>query len=107
MQTILRDLAGVKVGNLSAEIQEVISNGQLPSRIEQQLDAVREIGNLAAHPTKDQNTGAVIEVEPGEADWNIDVLEALFDHYFVKPAIDQKRKDAINQKLRKAGRRPI
>ncbi len=91
VQTILRESAGVGPGNLSAEIQEVINQGQLPSHIGQQLDAVREIGNLAAHPTKDENTGAVLEVEPGEAEWNLDVLDALFDHYFVKPAVAQSR----------------
>jgi len=107
MQTILRDSGGVKPGNLSVEIQEVISQGQLPSHVESQLDAIREIGNLAAHPTKDKNTGTVLAVEPGEAEWNLDVLESLFDHYFVKPAVAQKRKDAINQKLKQAGRQPI
>jgi hypothetical protein len=53
MQNILRDEEGVNPGNLSAEIQEAINNGNLASHVEVQLDAVREIGNLAAHPTKD------------------------------------------------------
>ena len=107
MQHILRNEEKVKPGNLSYEIQEAIANGNLPSHIEDQLNAVREIGNLAAHPTKDQSTGQVLPVEPGEAEWNLDVLEALFDHYFVKPAVAQKRRAAINQKLQQAGRKPI
>ena len=107
MQNILREEEGVKHGNLSTEIDEAISNGNLSSHVAEQLDAVREIGNLAAHPTKDKNTGQVLEVEPGEADWNLDVLEALFDHYFVRPALLQRRKNAINQRLQQAGREPI
>jgi hypothetical protein len=107
LQNLLRDEEGVKHRNLFNEIQEAVNNGKLPSHIEDQLDAVRAIGNLAAHPTKDQNTGAIVPVEPGEAEWNLDVLEALFDHYFVRPAIAQKRKAAINQKLQQAGKNPI
>jgi hypothetical protein len=44
----------------------------------------------------------VLPVEAGEAEWNLDVLEALFDFYFVQPAKLQQRKDALNQKLRDA-----
>lgn len=107
LQNILRDVEGVKHGNLYNEIQEAINNGGLPSYIEEQLDAVRVIGNFAAHPMKDQSSGQVLPVEPGEAEWNLDVLESLFDHYFLKPAIAQKRRATINQKLQQAGKNPI
>ena len=56
---------------------------------------------------KDQSSGQVLPVEPGEAEWNLDVLESLFDHYFVRPAIARKRRVAINQKLQQAGKNPI
>ena len=44
------------------------------------------------------------EAEPGEAEWNLDVLEALFDFYFVQPAIASRRKQDLNRKLQDAGR---
>ena len=62
MQNILRNEEKVKPGNLSYEIQEAIANGNLPSHIEDQLNAVREIGDLGAYPTKDQSTGQVLPV---------------------------------------------
>jgi hypothetical protein len=34
----------------------------------------------------------------------LDVLEGLFDFYFVQPAAAQKRRDALNQKLAGAGK---
>ena len=77
------------------------------SLLEEKRDVVREIGNLAAHPTKDQNTGQILPVEPAEAEWNLDVLEGLLDHYFVKPDVAQRRNDAINQKLKQADRKPV
>lgn len=46
-------------------------------------------------------------MEPGEAEWNLDVLEALFDFYFVAPAKAQERRDALNRKLKEAGKGPI
>ena len=63
----------------------------LPSHIADSLDAVRNIGNFAAHPAKSQATGEVVPVEPGEAEWTLDTLEELFDFYFVSPARTKAR----------------
>ena len=48
-----------------------------------------------------------MEVEPGEAEWNLDVLEALFDFYFVQPSILQAKLAALNAKLKEAGKPPV
>jgi hypothetical protein len=68
---------------------------------------VRQIGNFAAHPIKSTSTGEIVDVEEGEAEWNLDVLESLFDFYFVQPAIAAKRKADLNKKLKDAGKPPI
>jgi hypothetical protein len=104
LQHLLRDFAKVKKGDLVDEIQEVINSKQIPSHIVESIDAVRHIGNFAAHPNKSKSRGEIIAVEPGEAEWNLDVLEALFDHYFVAPALTQKKRDALNLKLKAAGK---
>ena len=104
LQLLLRDEAKVKPGNLADEIQQVIDSGKLPSHLSESLDAVRNIGNFAAHPLKSKSTGEIIEVEPGEAEWNLDVLESLFDFYFVQPAIIKQKRDALNAKLKDAGK---
>jgi len=104
LQNLLRDVAKVKRSDLYNEIQELLGRGTLPSHIADALDAVRNIGNFAAHPIKSQHTGEVIDVEPGEAEWNLDVLESLFDFYFVQPAQLQAKKDALNKKLAEAGK---
>lgn len=107
LQNLLRETANVKHGNLNDEIQEVISKGGLPSHLSGDIDAVRLIGNFAAHPMKSNSTGEVLDVEPHEADWNLDVLEALFDFYFVQPAILAKKRAALNAKLAEAGKPPM
>lgn len=68
---------------------------------------MRNIGNFAAHPIKSTNTGEIIDVEPGEAEWLLDVLEGLFDFYFVQPAILKAKRDKLNQKLVDAGKPPM
>lgn len=104
LQHVLREKAGIKKGNLAEEIQQVIDSGKLPTLLMESLDAVRNIGNFAAHPIKSTATGEIIDVEPGEAEWTLDVLEALFDFYFTQPALLKKKRDELNAKLTKAGK---
>jgi hypothetical protein len=102
LQMILRDKAASKSKDLFDQIKEV--SGKLPSHIADDLDAVRNIGNFAAHPLKSTNTGEIMPVEENEAEWNLDILELLFDFYFVQPAISAKRRTALNIKLKEAGK---
>jgi hypothetical protein len=104
LQNLLREVAGVKPDDLSKEIQEVIDSGKLPSDLAGAIKAIRNVGNFAAHPNKSQRTGEIFNVEPGEAEWGLDVLEDLFDFYFVRPAKLKEKKDALNKKLKEAGK---
>jgi len=79
----------------------------LPSHLAQPLDAIRAVGNFAAHPIKSTNTGEIIEVEPGEADLLLDVLEGLLDFYYAQPARMAERLAGVNKKLTDAGKPPL
>ena len=107
LQSILRGVAKIKKGDLNSEIDEVITSKQLPSALAERIDAIRVIGNFAAHPIKSQSTGEIVDVEPGEAEWNLDVLEGLSDVYFVQPAKLKGKKATLNQKLKDAGKPPL
>jgi len=107
LQHLLRETARVKRGDLAEEIQDVLDAGKLPSDLAGALDAVRTIGNFAAHPVKSKSTGEIVEVEPGEAEWLLETLEALFDFYFVRPAKLAAKRDALNKKLAEAGKPPL
>ena len=107
LQNLLREKAGVKHANLTDEIQEVIDSGKLPSHLVEVIDAIRNVGNFAAHPVKSQKTGEILPVEPQEAEWNLDVLEALFDFYFVQPSMVKKKRAALDNKLGEAGKQPM
>ena len=107
LQNILRDVAGIKPQDLSKEIDEVLASKQLPSQLAEGIDAVRHIGNFAAHPIKSKSSGEIVDVEPGEAEWQLDVLEGLFDHYFIAPAELKRKREALNKKLEDAGKPPL
>ena len=104
LQNLLREVAKVKPSNLSNEIQEVIDAGKLPSYLSESIDAIRNIGNFAAHPNKSDKAGEIIDVEPGEAEWSLEVIEGLLDFYFVQPAKMKTRKEALNKKLEAAAK---
>ena len=105
LQHILREKAGVKNANdLAKAIDEVVNDPSIPSDISESLDIVRHIGNFSAHPNKSLNTGEIVPVGEGEAEWCLDVIEILFEFYFVRPADIERRKRAVNQKLRETGK---
>lgn len=105
LQHILREKAGVRPQNLNNEIDEVLP--KLPSYLAEAVDAIRNIGNFAAHPLKSTNSGEILVVEPGEAEWSLEVLEQLFDFYFVQPERLKAKKAALDKKLAEAGKNPM
>jgi len=107
LQLLLRDEAKVTPSNLINEIQEVIDSGKLPTELSESIDAIRNIGNFGSHPIKSTNTGEIIDVEPGEAEWNLEVLEELFDHYIIKPKRLKAKRAALDKKLADAGKKPM
>ena len=68
------------------------------------MDAIRQVGNFAAPPLKSSASGTIVDVEEGEAEWLLDVLEDLFDFYFVAPSLAQAKRDALNKKLEDLGK---
>ena len=105
MQAVLREAGGAQAEKLNEQIKQVESG--LPTYLQGSLDQLREFGNFAAHPTRSAATGEIIEVEPGEAEWMLDVLDELFDYYFVKPKRAQDKRASLNQSLVAANRKPL
>lgn len=107
LQHLLSEAAKTKGRDLADQIQEVLDARSLPSHLADSLDAVRVIGNFAAHPSKSKATGEIVDVEPGEAEWTLDTLDGLFDFYYVQPQRMQERRAALNKKLADAGKPPL
>jgi hypothetical protein len=104
LQRIIREKAGIKRRDLSQEIDALIETNALAPDLAHDLDALRAVGNFAAHPIKSTSTGEIVEVEEGEAQWIVELLDELLDFYFVRPARRADKRDALNTKLADAGK---
>ncbi|WP_242704773.1 DUF4145 domain-containing protein [Burkholderia gladioli] len=106
LQEVLRQ-NGYTHRDLAPAIQAAIDSGKLPSALSENIDAIRNVGNFAAHPMKDTSTGQILPVEPHEAEWNLDVLEELFDFFYVQPEKAKQRRATLDAKLAAAGKPPM
>lgn len=110
LQNVLHQF-GYKARDLAAEIDFVLNEPDpkkaISSSLRTTIDMIRHYGNFSAHPVNDKITLQVIEVQDGEADYCLDVLEAVFDDFYVKPAAAKRRVDAANAKLASAGKQPV
>jgi hypothetical protein len=104
LQAVIREKFNIIHKTLDKEIDEFIKLKDIPSSLAESVDAIRVVGNFAAHPQKTTNTGEILDVEPGESEWLIDVLEQLFDFAFIRPAKLKEQKDKLNAKLQSAGK---
>jgi hypothetical protein len=66
----------------------------------------REVANFGAHTTT-SGQGEVIPIDRAEAEWTLDLVERLFDYLIVTPATDKKMREAIDEKIKAASRKPI
>jgi hypothetical protein len=99
---------GYKSNDLAKEIDLLLNESDprkaLPLKLRETVDSIRNFGNFSAHPISDRTTLQVIEVEPHEAEWCLQILEDLFEHFYVGPAIAMARKAALDAKLASAGK---
>lgn len=96
LQGMIRDFAGISKATLFAEIdalRKAVDERSAPETITHDhidaIDAVRGIGNIGAHMEKDINV--IVDVDPGEAQALIDLVEMLFSEWYVARHKRQER----------------
>jgi len=97
---MIRDFCGISRGKLVQEIDELkkrADDGTAPAGVAiETIDAmhhVRSLGNIGAHMEKDINV--VVDVDPGEAQQLIELIEMLFKDWYVARDNRQKRLEAL------------
>ena len=109
LQAILWE-KGYHKRDLAKQIDDLLNEQDptkaIPTSLRETVDAIRNFGNFSAHPVTDQTTLQIIPVHPDEAEWCLDILEEMFDNYYVKPAQATARKAALNAKLQGGGKPP-
>jgi Domain of unknown function (DUF4145) len=107
LQHMLRDHC-YKAKDLANEIDLLLNETNplkaLPAKLRETIDAIRNFGNFAAHPNENKATLEIIDVEPHEAEWCLETIEELFEHFYVGPAIAAAKKAALNAKLASGGK---
>ena len=97
---------GYKGRNLVKQVDRLLKAKVLPSHIQKNVDAIRNFGNFGAHPINDKTSLQIIDVESHEAEWCLEILETLFDHFYVQPTAAAAKKKALDAKLKAAGKPP-
>lgn len=95
------------VKQVEAALNESDASKSLPVALKENIDAVRNFGNFSAQPVTDQTTLQIVEVEEGEAEWCLQLLLDLFEHYYVAPARAAAKRAALAAKLSAAGKPPM
>ncbi len=103
---VLAQYAGHKEFKLADRIEAFNKDTVHPRSLRENLHRFREVANLGAH-TATSDQGEVIGIERDEAEWTLDLVERLFDYLIVTPAADKKMRDAIDEKVKAASRKPI
>ncbi|OOY19197.1 hypothetical protein BMI86_15325 [Thioclava sp. DLFJ5-1] len=88
LQGMIRDFANISKGRLIDEISTLkkllesdnAPKGVSPESIEA-IDAVRSIGNIGAHMEKD--ISVIVDVDPEEARTLIELIEMLFEEWYI------------------------
>jgi hypothetical protein len=97
-----RFLAGhtkVGAGGLAQQIDRATRSSELPAYLKDALQTLARIAKLEPGSEKSKRPEMLIEVEPGEAEWLLDVLHPLFELFFVQPAITQRRQNAVEEMI--------
>lgn len=106
LQRLLREHYNIKPSNLDLEIQDFMK-GQVPQYLVDAMDAIRVVGNFAAHPMEYKHTREIVDVDPDEAEFLVEVLDNLLEWSFVQPQSTEERINRLNQKLKKLGKPPM
>ena len=93
LQGMIRDFWGVKKARLKDEIDDL--EEKVDSDVWASIDAVRSVGNIGAHMEKDINI--IVDVEPGEAQLLIGLIEQLVDDWYVARESRRKRTEELKK----------
>jgi hypothetical protein len=99
LQRLLADKAGAGDGDLVDQIRRAVLGPDMPAYLKQGLQMYSRLARLDSTPGKSAHPEALASVEPGEAEWLLDVLQSMFDLYFVQPARLQRKQNSIEEMI--------
>ncbi|WWT74244.1 DUF4145 domain-containing protein [Lautropia mirabilis] len=98
LQGIIRNVWGVKAGNLIDEIKQI--EEKISPEALYEINLIRKTGNIGAHMEKDASL--VIDIDPDEARLLIELIESLIKEWYIDKHERKKRAAALEEKTKKA-----
>lgn len=93
LQGMIRDFFGITKSKLVDEINEVSNTAGLSQSQKDALNALRQIGNIGAHPERDINL--IVDIEPNEARLMISLIEFFMQHWYIQRHEEEEMLNAI------------
>ena len=99
LQRFLAAHVEVGGGGLADQISRAVLNPELPLYLKDALRTYARVAKLDSGYGKNLHPEALTPVEPGEAEWLLDVLQPLFELYFVQPARLLRTQAALEEQV--------
>lgn len=99
LQRFLAQQVGAGAGELAQQIGRTSGSPELPGYLEEALQTFSHLARLEPGGDKSLRPEVLAPVEPGEAEWLLDILQPLFELYFVQPARLRRRQSALEEKI--------
>lgn len=92
----------IKKPDLKQEIEELKKLNYYPSDLITLFNHIRHYGTFAAHAKTDQISGEIIDIDPGEADSLLAILEEMFDYDYERKRRIKETEKKLQDKLRRS-----
>lgn len=93
VQGMIRDFWGITKNNLCNEIDEIAKQSTISELQKKALHALRNIGNIGAHPERDIEL--IVDVEPNEAKLMISLIEFFMHNWYIKRHDEEEMMEEI------------
>lgn len=81
LQAMIRDFWGISEKTLIKEIEALSSSEKISPQDKNALHAIRQLGNIGAHPDKDPLV--MVDIDPDEATMMLSVIEHFFNAWYI------------------------
>lgn len=99
LHRFLADYAGAGGGGLADQVRRAAAADDMPAYLREALQTLSRVADLASDGQKSLHPEALVTPQPGEPEWLLDVLQSLFELYFVQPARMRRKLDALEERI--------
>ncbi|RYG88655.1 MAG: DUF4145 domain-containing protein [Alphaproteobacteria bacterium] len=93
--------------SLSALARETDADRRVSTRLLARLGALREFGNFGLHVIRSKSTSEIVDVEPGEVELCLLIVEELVSEIYDRPILEAQHMAPVVAKLRDAGKNKV